>query len=268
VTRLSFSRAWDETRAILARDGRLLWPIALMTLVVPQLLIGTVVGPGAVVGLSAANQGGQSVTLLIGLILVAIARFGGLTAIAQLALRSDEQVGEALRSGLRRAPAVLGATLLVLFPLMILIAPALLPVSQNQQPSPGAALLFLIGLVVGLVIFARLQFAIAVAAAEGGGPLRLLGRSWRLSKGQSLRLIGFLFLFLALLAVVALTLSSVLGSVILLTLGKPDPMTVSALLLGLIGLVGEALVLVPYSVMLARLYAQAAQHQASVPHAP
>jgi len=269
VTRLSFSRAWEETRAILKRDGRLIWPLGLMTLVLPQLLIATVVGPTGMTDMSQDAQRASSLGFLLALLLVAWARFGGLTAIAQLTLRSDERVADALRSGLKRGPAVLGATLLVLLPLVLLLAPVLMSAGQQQQPTLGSALIFLVGLVLGIVALSRLQFAIAIAAAEGGGPIRLLSRSWKLTRGNALRLLGFVLLFVALLLIVSIALSSVFGSLVILALGQPEPMSVAALLLAALGLLGEMLVLVPYSVMLARLYAQAAQGgSSSVPHAP
>ncbi|WP_114228278.1 MULTISPECIES: hypothetical protein [Sphingomonas] len=267
MSKLSFSAAWDETRAILARDGRLIWPLGLMTLVLPQLLIGTVMGPAAMAA-AATNASATSLTLLVALVLIAWTRFGGLVGIAQLALHSDERVGDALRSGLLRGPAVLGATVLLLIPLTALMAPALIATSAQQQPSPAAALAFLAGLVIGVVILARLQFAVSIAAAEGGNPIRLLVRSWQLTKGRTLRLLGFVLLFLALLLIVTLALSAVLGSLVILALGKPEPMSVAALLLSGLGLLGELLVLVPYSVMLARLYRQASHGSATVPHAP
>ena len=270
MSRLSFSKAWDETRAILKRDGRLIWPLGLTTLVLPQLLIGTIVGPAAMTNMSQDTQRASSLGFLLALLLVAWARFGGLTAIAQLTLRSDETVADALKSGLKRAPAVLGTILLVLLPLMLMLAPALMSTGQQQQPpSPGSALLFLLGMVLGLVMLSRLQFAVAIAAAEGGGPIRLLLRSWQLTKGNALRLLGFVLLFIIVLLIVVFALNAVLGSLVLLAFGQPEPMSVAALLLSALGLTGEMLVLVPYSVMLARLYAQAAQGGTStVPHAP
>jgi hypothetical protein len=240
-----------------------------MTLVLPQLLIATVVGPTGMTDMSQDAQRASSLGFLLALMLVAWARFAGLTAIAQLTLRSDERVADALRSGLKRGPAVLGATLLVLLPILLLLAPALLSAGQQQPPSPGSAVSFLAGLVLGLVVLSRLQFAIAIAAAEGGGPIRLLSRSWQLTKGNALRLLGFVLLFVIVLLIVSLALNSVLGSLVLLAFGKPEPLSVAALLLSALGLIGELLVLVPYSVMLARLYAQAAQGGTStVPHSP
>lgn len=268
MTKLSFSGAWDETRAILNRDGRLIWPLGLMTLVLPQLMIATVLGPAAMTDLSQNAQATRSLSFLLALLLVAWARFGGLTAIAQLALHSDERVGDALRSGLKRAPAVLGVVLLVLLPLTALLAPALLAAGQQQQPSPASALGFLAGIILGVVILARLQFAVSIAAAEGGSPIRLMVRSWRLTAGNTLRLLGFVLLFVAVLLIVSIALSAVVGSLVLLAFGKPDPLSVAALLLSALGLLGELLVLVPYSIMLTRLYAQAVKGSASVPHAP
>ena len=40
MRRLSISRAWEETKSVIARDGRLLVSVALALVVLPQTIMG------------------------------------------------------------------------------------------------------------------------------------------------------------------------------------------------------------------------------------
>ena len=42
MSRVSISRAWDETKAIFSRDGRLLVAVALALFVLPVVIVGLV----------------------------------------------------------------------------------------------------------------------------------------------------------------------------------------------------------------------------------
>jgi hypothetical protein len=113
----------------------------------------------------------------------------------------------------------------------------------------------LIALAIG---FAVVQLAIPVAATEQGGPIRLLSRSWQLSRGSYLRLLGFAILVFVSVGIVGLAVGSVGGSLIRIALGPPNAGTLSALLIGLIGGLVQAAFTVVSAVMLARIYVQLA----------
>lgn len=271
MTRLSLSRAWDETRAVLARDGRLLWPVGLGLLVLPSLLLtyglaALGVKPPAPTGQASAT----TVVFLLLTLLVGLIRFTGLLTIALLALKPGERVRDALGRALRRAPVLFAATLLLLLPLAVLMGPALLSAGRTGQPDPGTSLLFLLGTIIAILLLTRFQLAAPVAVNESGGPLKLLSRSWALTRGSTFKLLGYVLLFLVLLLIVSLTLSSVVGSLVVMALGRPEPWSVAALLLSLLALLADLLVLLPYAVMTARLYAQGARRttEPTVPHAP
>jgi hypothetical protein len=185
-------------------------------------------------------------------------------------LNPGERVRDALGRAFRRAPVLFAAALLLLLPLAALMGPALLSVSQTGQPDPGASLLFLVGTIIAIVLLTRFQLAVPVAVHEDGGPLKLLSRSWVLTRGNTFKLLGFVIVFLVLLLIVSLALGSVLGSLVVMVLGRPEPWSVSALLLALLSLLADLLVMLPYAVMTARLYAQGAGRTAepTVPHAP
>src|SRR5215210_3665248 len=99
VEKLSISRAWDEVRAIIARDGSLLMTIALALFVLPGAISETVTpkappGEFPPVGYWTVLTG---IALLIALV--------GQLAVIRLGTGSRATVGEAIGDGGRRAPA-------------------------------------------------------------------------------------------------------------------------------------------------------------------
>jgi len=69
-------------------------------------------------------------------------------------------------------------------------------------------------------------------------------------------LLGFVATIFAGLALVVLAMQLVLGSVIVVALGKPDPGTVSALVFGVISGIAQAGFTIILAVMVARIYTQ------------
>jgi hypothetical protein len=139
-------------------------------------------------------------------------------------------------------------------------------ISKAGEPSPSLLLLLIVLLVV---TFAVLQLVFPVAAAESGNPLRLASRSWQLSRGNYLRLLGFVCSVFLGLGVVLLAVQLSVGSVVALTLGPPNPGSVLALVIGLVSGVLQAGFTVLTATMLARMYLQLAgrgEAQASVPN--
>jgi hypothetical protein len=122
-------------------------------------------------------------------------------------------------------------------------------------------------LLIGLVVlgFAVFQLVFPVAAVETGNPLRLISRAWALSRHNYLRLLGFVAIIFVGLTLVVLAVQRGLGSLILLTLGKPDPGSLSALALGIVSGVVQAGFTIVTAVMIARIYLQlAGRHDAQV----
>lgn len=252
MTRLSLGRAWTETRAVLARDGRLLWPLGLAFMAFPGLVAGQFV-PASPAAAEEAS-GGAMLVLLASLLLA----FVGQLSIQWLALRPGERVADAIRRATRAMPRLFVALLLVSLPLAFLVAPLLTVATKGGAAASGAVLAIGLFMIVSLFLLVRLVLSSPVAAAEGLGPLALLRRSWQLTRGNTLRMYGFLLMFLALLIIVSGAVTAVLGSIIILVAGQPEPWSASAVLVGIVGQLAQLAVAVPFTVMLARLYAQAA----------
>ncbi len=267
MTKLSISRAWDETKAVLARDGNLIAVIALALLVLPGTL-GALVQPQPAEPGAVAQPGWWSLvsflTLLVGIV--------GQLAIVRVALGDRQTVGEAIRHGVRRGPAFLFASLIWLLPFALVALPLAQQMQQNPtNPPPAAALGSLLLLPVFLFLVVRLLLTTPVAAAEPIGPVAILKRSWALTRGNFWRLFGALLIFALGALVLVYVAELVMGILTRLTVGEPEPMSVGALLVALVTqLVGAALTTV-LMVLLTRIYLQRAggtAEPATVPHAP
>lgn len=256
MKRLSISQAWTETTARLNRDGKLYFTVGLALFTLPTVLTGLVNGQS-----SPANAGAASSIVLL---VTVVAMLIGQIAIGRLAVSGQSSVGEALRHGAARSWVLVAGLFIAVVPLAILYLPivqAMRGYQPGTAPTPAMAtaafgLLVWLALVVWLA--SRLMLMSAIVANEPTGPIVALRRCFTLSRGHVLKLLGLLILFLLGASIVSFALSRAVGSVVLLLLGPPDPLTVSALILGLVDGLLQAAISVVFSVLLARIYAQLA----------
>jgi len=249
AAKLSISRAWDETREVLARDGRLMAIVALALIVLPstiQSLVTPQVPPGDL-----PEPGSWMIVALVALVVGLV----GQLAIIRLAIGPQTTVGDAIGHGARRAPAFLGAMLMWILPL-VAIAFALAASARGGEPSPGVVLALLLVIAIIFVLAVRLMIASAVASAEPLGPVGILKRSWALTRGRWWRLFGFLLLFLVAALVVMIAVGAIAGILVGIVAGRPEPMSVGALIIALITQTAIAAVSVVFLVMIARIYLQ------------
>lgn len=272
MTRATYARigprigdAWDATTDVLAGRAGLLAPIAALGFFLPsavQTAIRAYGGPTP--GIAAL---GASVALLaLGLVLWA--------QLAVIAVASDPATtrAQASRLGLQRLPRALlvAAVLVALFVLAVLpIAGVLLASGFDFQAAaaqsgsaaplpvaPGALLFSLFyGLalaVAGLWLGARLFLVNAVVLNEARG-LGALRRSFRLTGGLTIKLIGAALLFLLVYLVAALAAQAVVGVVFRLILG-PGQIATATFLAGLAGAAVGAVFNTIVAVFAARLY--------------
>ncbi len=255
VTRLSVSQAWDETRAFVVHEARVLAPLGLALLFLPAAMAGLAAPAerGATPTASQVYLAFIALQVLIGIV--------GQIAISRLALGHRERIGDSIGHAVRRMPAYVGAALLFAVPVSIALALVMTAATAvSKAGNQGLSLLVLVLLtlmIVGLLIlFARFSLSTAIASVEGGGPVTILKRGLTVTRGQVLRLLGTAMLFLigGGLAVYAVTVA--FGSLVTLLLGPPEPLTVSLLLIAVARAAVQAAVGVVFTVLLARLYAQ------------
>ncbi|WP_343346633.1 glycerophosphoryl diester phosphodiesterase membrane domain-containing protein [Sphingomicrobium sp. XHP0239] len=263
---LSISKAWDDARPIIARDGRLMFIIALATVVLPQAIL-TLVAPDS--GETVDGAEGSSF-LLLGLnLLLALVNVVGSIAIATLALTKGASVADGLMRGLRRLLPTIGASFVLLivvmaivFGLMLIGFAGSLPDLSDPEAMPEVSALgvFAVLAILPILLFVGVRFMMMtpVIAAENEGIFGILRRTWRLTSGHFWRLLGFLILFGIGAIVFILGTTLVGGLLVKLLLGDPDPLTPAALVMGLISGLAAAVITIVYSTILARLYLQLA----------
>ena len=249
MAKLSLSRAWDETRDVLSRDGKLIGTVALALVFLPGVVAGVV------------NPDSEGLPKTMGdlLLLTAVAVIGivGQLAMIRLAMGMRSSVGEAIRHGLQRAPSYIAASILWLLPFMILayfLAGDAFRSPENAPPSSVLAACFI--LIALIIISVRMLMTSPVASAEHAGPVEILRRSWALTSGHWWRLFGFLLMFL-LVALIALgAAGAIVGIVAGLVFGSIEAMTVGALFAAFFVELVTTIVTVGFLVMVARVYVQ------------
>jgi len=256
--RISLSAAWDEAKAILARDGRLFAAVALAMMVLPGIILDLSM-PEATPG----RMPPPGPWVAIAVVVIAISLAGQL-ALIRLALGTGTSVADAIMHGFRRLLPYLGALLLWLLPL-ILIAALLYGAAgiDTETPRGAPALGFLIVALAGLFLAFRLLLSSPVASAETEGPVGILKRSWALGRGNWWRLFAYALLFAITLIVLLGAIAAVLGSVVAAASGGLQPWSLGTLLLSLVSQLISAAVSVVFFVMLARMYRQVAGADAS-----
>lgn len=263
MTKLSLSRAWEETTAVLARDGRLFFAVALAMFVLPGLILN--------VSMPAAEPGqfppmGPWVAVAIAAVLVSLV---GQLATIRLAMEPHVAVGEAISHGLRRVLPYVAATLMWLLPITIVGSALGGFLYENQeQPSVAAALALILLCLVFAFVAVRLMLSSAVASAENIGPIAILHRSWDLSHGNWWRLFAFLLLFGIGALCLIFAVDAVFGLVVRMVVEDSGPRSLGGLIVSIVSQLVSGLLSVILFVMLARMYVQRSgggAAQASVP---
>ena len=259
MARLSISRAWDETKARIAADGRLMMVVALALVALPLLVTG-VISP---------QEAGAEPTItnvILGLVAALIGIVGQL-ALIRLAIGPAVTVGEAIAHGARRMPIYFVAiVLMILFlllaaiPLVLILAASGVPLDDGEAAASSPVAILAVLLYIALVIFVAVRIVLSspVASAERAGPIAILRRSWDLTSGHFWRLLGFLLLFFVGALILISAVNAAVGLVAALIFGPIEPMSASALLVALAAALVNALVTVILAVMLARMYLQLA----------
>jgi hypothetical protein len=262
VAKLSISQAWDESRAVLGRDGKLIGTVALALFVLPGIILDLAM-PEAPAGQFPPPGPWMAVALVA--ILVSLV---GQLAIIRLAMGPHLTVGEAIAHGGRRLLPYLGAVLIWAVPLTLAIGALFVSAGPDpENPSPIGALGLILVALIGIFLAVRFLLMSAVASAEGSGPLAVLRRSWAISGGNWWRLFGFLLAFAIGALALLWAVGTVAGVLCQLAFGSIATMTPGGLIVIIVSQLVSALVSLVFFVMLARLYTQRseASAQASVP---
>ena len=263
MAKMSISKAWEESKVVLLRDGRLFTTVALGLLVLPQTALGT---------FSPTAPAEMTTALLASLLLVVVLALAAQVTINRLAIPPSFTVADAMKRGFEKLLPLIVAMIPVFIAVLCVayVAALFLAVTGiGSAPAPGAPPpIWLLAVLVlsGLAIYSIFQLMIAVAAAEPGGPLVLLSRAWRLGRPHYWRLTAFLAIVWAGVFFFWIVGQITSGVAVAAISGPPATASIGAIFVSLVRAVVQAMWTVTTSVMLARIYVQVAGASvASVP---
>jgi len=261
VAKLSIGQAWSETGSFLARESRLILPIALLLLVIPGIVVElfrTQPGVEPEVGESLLQLVMMLASLVLGLIAV--------LAITHLAISPGASVGEALQAGRRRFLPLFLSTLLLglafaavgILILSLTGGDAIASGAQIDPANlpPGLALGFFILSVTAILFWVRFMLATPVAAAEPAGAIAIIRRSWRLTGPHYWKLLGTFFLLLLVSSIAIFALTRMFGILAALAIGFPSWGSPSWLVIQVVSILLQSVFTVLLVVLAARIYLQ------------
>ncbi|HEY0621580.1 glycerophosphoryl diester phosphodiesterase membrane domain-containing protein [Sphingomonas sp.] len=241
---VSMGTVWDRTAEFLSDNLGIVLPVALGAIFVPAAISGSLSGlqQGAAPGLGAV--------LGLASLLLAIVTFWGQLAITALAL--DPAIGRAaMRVATQRLPAALLVTIALFLALFLLVIPVgiimalsgadLSVAATGAMPRiPPAAglwvlLYFLVLLPVLFWLTARLVVILPVITGEKA-MFGAIPRSWSLTRGAALRIVGVLILYGIVASVAYLAATTAFGAIITLIAGRgEDGLSLATVLTVIVG---------------------------------
>lgn len=243
---VSIGTAYGEAAAFVRREKKLLAPLVLATMVVPAT-VSQLVQPGNPL----AGAGGFEPWMAIAFVAL-LAMLVGQMAVSRLAMGWDGSLGEAMALALRRLPTTLAALILY----FVAVGLALFPVIVVLTLIGGARMASIVPILTVFAAAPRILLAPALVMDRRLGPWGLVKAAWRDSRGRYLRLLSFFLLFMVASLVLAMAAASVVGSIATLALGRPEPMSVSRLIVALAGGLVQGVVATIYAAMIGRIVAQ------------
>lgn len=257
--KVSIGTAWEDAAAFVRKERRVLAPIVLGLILLPAV-VSTMVQPPTPAGES--PEPGLWMVVALAMILLMMV---GQMAIVLLADGWRGSVGEAIGRAARRLPTLAVAGLIVIVPMVLCFSIVLAVIAlgsgvdgqlRTESLGTGGVLAILVFMILSLLVTVRLLPLIAVVALGKEGPIASLKRTVRLTSGQFWRLLGFFLLFAIAFFVASLAAGAVVGSIVQLLLGRPEPWSVSLLLMALAGALIQTGFVTVYTAMLARITAQ------------
>lgn len=220
--KFDMSRAWDDAIALLGRNARVVTIIAGVFFFLPYLALmlmspdqsqNPAFQPGAAKP-EAVMEAMMEVYRKVWWLILAMALLQGVGTLAIYALISHGDrptVGEAIGFGFKALLPFLGIGILQSLIFVVVIGIPLAMAAATGSITI-VALAVIAGIVIAIYLYTKFSLSVAVIGMEREfNPVRALGRSWALTKGNSMRLWLFYFLLFLAIGVVSIVLSMVLG---------------------------------------------------------
>lgn len=262
--KVSMSAVWDRTTEFLSDNMTAVAGVAALAIFAPAAVKGALDplkagGPGAVWGLTA-----------LAIVCGVISLWGQLTVTA-MALDSSPDTAAARARATRRLPAAIAVLLAVFAVAVVLVLPVIgtlyasgvdlvrlgQPGAQETMATAAGGFIALYGLLllpVTIWLLARfVTLATPVVIAENQA-LGALGRSFRLSRGLTWRIIGVVLLYAIVMWVATLAAVTVFGSLFTLLFKPEGGITIASVLTALVAALVSTVFSVLGTVFPAKLY--------------
>jgi hypothetical protein len=218
--------AWREASSAVTANRDMLWPLAGIFFFLPRLLLSLFMpDPPTGQGVSpqqAIEQMGNFYQQLLPW-MIPMVLFQSVGTLAMLTLFTDTRrptVGEALKLGAKGVfPYIL--TQLLFSIALALILGVFVGLSVATQSPIAIGLVVIMAGIAAIAAALRMILAAPVIAVEHlYNPIRILQRTWALTRGNTARMLGFLFLIFLVAGIAMLAASAITGALTALTLGK------------------------------------------------
>lgn len=235
--KFDMSEAWREATAMIGANREVLLIVAGIFFFLPNMLLAFQMPDMDRIATLGPDQAEAAVLQLYGeiwwvlLIVVLAGMIGYLALLALLRDKARPTVGEAIRVGVIGLLPAIGTYIVfvlgtgLIFGILIGAARA----AGSSAVTVAVLLLCLVGFVYASVKSSLSAPVIAIERVFN--PFRVLARSWRLTKGNSLRLFGFAALILIVYVVISAVAGLILGAV-MLALGDAAYQVLNALVSG------------------------------------
>jgi hypothetical protein len=225
--KLDMGKAWTQTTALIGANKDTISAIAGLFFFLPTFAAALLLPEASTtIPVSGANQGGDpSVAMQEALdqisalyadnwpVLLAISVAGFIGSLSLLALLTDKgrpTVGEALGQGIRSIPTYIAAQLLSALAAGVVVG---LPLGLMAALAPPAVTATAGLALIVLVIYLFVKFSLiapVIAIDQERNPIAAMGRSWRLTKGNSVRIFAFIVLLFAVIVIIGALVQGVL----------------------------------------------------------
>ncbi len=180
---------------------------------------------------------------------------GYLAIMALLSAHGRPTVGQAIAGGIRALPTLIGVSLAVFFGTMA-ASMLLTLVIGAVAGRAGTTLAVVLMLALFIYVAVKLSLVVPVVVKEGRrNPFAAIARSWSLTRGNTLRLLGFFVLLTIGYLVIAMLVTIGIAGPVLLVLGQGQ---VALLVIGLVSGAISAVASVILTAVLAQAHRQLA----------
>ncbi|MEM8725724.1 MAG: glycerophosphoryl diester phosphodiesterase membrane domain-containing protein [Pseudomonadota bacterium] len=236
----NMNTTWSRGTALVAENFQLLAIIAAVFVLIPSLMVymaipdfASFIDPNADPDVMFAQMSENAGPLAFWGILSMVLQFAGYAAMIALVGSSRPTVGEAIKSGFKAVPSVIGALLLFIVAYFIAAFVVMLPVGLLAA-AVGSPVIAFVGpiLILAAIIFlmARLSMTMpAIVLEQTANPVTAMMRSWRITAPHQWGVLGFWAVLFIAYFVISILVAGVFGVIAALASGA----TGSALILGL-----------------------------------